>query len=150
MTKQEQLRYEYFIETGVVWIDTNDNIEMEYLKWVENKALTIPVVVKSLPCGDEIWLKAQETDRFLFEEWFDELKQAMFYNGLGMESKLNVIEMRKFKTKEELVEWIETMHLQSTNGRETEEEMFRLGIEAAIEELTEFNLFSIPVVVKSF
>ena len=45
MTKQEQLRYEYFIETGIVWIDTNDNIEMEYLKWVENKALTIPVVV---------------------------------------------------------------------------------------------------------
>ena len=38
------------------------------------QALTIPVVVKSLPCGDEIWLKAQETDRFLFEEWFDELK----------------------------------------------------------------------------
>ena len=42
------------------------------------------------------------------------------------------------------------MHLQNTNGRETEDEMFRLGIEAAIEELTEFNLFSIPVVVKSF
>ena len=57
--------------------------------------------------------------------------------------------MKKFETKEELVEWIETMHLQNTNGRETEEEMFRLGIEAAIEELTEFNLFSIPVVVKS-
>lgn len=65
-----------------------------------------------------------------------------------MESKLNGIEMRKFETKEELVEWIETMHLQNTNGRETEDEMFRLGIEAAIEELTEFNLFSIPVVVK--
>ena len=45
MTKQEQLRYEYFIETGIVWIDTNDNIEMDYLKWVENKALTIPLVV---------------------------------------------------------------------------------------------------------
>jgi hypothetical protein len=45
MTKQEQLRYEYFIETGIVWIDTNDNIEMDYLKWVENKALNIPVVV---------------------------------------------------------------------------------------------------------
>ena len=72
------------------------------------------------------------------------------YNGLGMESKLNGIEMRKFETKEELIEWIETIHLQNTNGRETEDEMFRLGIEAAIEELTEFNLFSIPVVVKSF
>tara|TARA_R110000744_G_C18955349_1_gene516195 strand:- start:98 stop:421 length:324 start_codon:yes stop_codon:yes gene_type:complete len=71
----------------------------------------------------------------------------MFYNGLGMESKLNVIEMRKFKTKEELVEWIETMHLQNTNGRETKKEMFRLGIEAAIEELTEFNLLTTPDVV---
>lgn len=74
-------------------------------------------------------------------------RAGMWRNGLGMESKLNGIEMRKFETKEELVEWIETMHLQNTNGRETEEEMFRLGIEAAIEELTEFNLFSIPVVV---
>jgi len=64
-----------------------------------------------------------------------------------MESKLNGIEMRKFETKEELVEWIEIIHLQNTNGRETEEEMFRLGIEAAIEELSEFNLFSIPVVL---
>lgn len=74
----------------------------------------------------------------------------MFYNGLGMKSKLNGIEMKKFETKEELVEWVEIMHLQNTNGRETEDEMFRLGIEAAIEELTEFNLFSIPFVVKSF
>ena len=41
MTKRGQLRYEYFIETGIVWIDTNDNIEMDYLKWVENKALTL-------------------------------------------------------------------------------------------------------------
>jgi len=55
--------------------------------------------------------------------------------------------MRKFETKEELVEWIETMHLQNTNGRETNDEMFRLGIESAIEELTELNLFSIPFVV---
>ncbi|MFC0605877.1 hypothetical protein [Winogradskyella pulchriflava] len=68
---------------------------------------------------------------------------------LGMGSKLNGIEMRKFETKEELVEWIETMHLQNTNGRETGLEMFKLGIEATIEELTEFNLFSIPVVSKS-
>jgi hypothetical protein len=54
MTKQEQLRYEYFIETGIVWIDTNDNIEMDYLKWVENKALTIPVVSNCTTCNDEI------------------------------------------------------------------------------------------------
>jgi hypothetical protein len=54
--------------------------------------------------------------------------------------------MKKFKTNEELVEWIETMHLQNTNGRETEQEMFRLGIEAAIEELTELNLLNTPVI----
>ena len=54
MTKQEQLRYEYFIETGIVWIETNDNIEMDYLKWVENKALTIPVVSNCTTCNDEI------------------------------------------------------------------------------------------------
>ena len=53
--------------------------------------------------------------------------------------------MRKFETKEELVEWIETMHLQNTNGREKEDEMFRLGIETAIEELTELNLLSVKV-----
>ena len=58
--------------------------------------------------------------------------------------------MRKFETKEELVEWIETMHLQNTNGRETEDEMFRLGIESAIEELTELNLLTLPFVIKSF
>jgi hypothetical protein len=57
MTKQEQLRYEYFIETGIVWIDTNDNIEMDYLKWVENKALTIPVVVSSFCDDKDIALK---------------------------------------------------------------------------------------------
>lgn len=55
--------------------------------------------------------------------------------------------MIKFETKEELVEWIETMHLQNTNGRETLDEMFRLGIESAIEELIEFNLFSIPFII---
>lgn len=57
--------------------------------------------------------------------------------------------MRKFETKEELIDWIEIMHFQNTNGRETQEEMFRLGIEAAIEELTKFNLFSIQDVGRS-
>ena len=53
--------------------------------------------------------------------------------------------MRKFETKEQLVEWIEAMHLQNVNGRENEEEMFRLGIEAAIEELTDLKLLSVKV-----
>jgi len=52
----------------------------------------------------------------------------------------------KFKTEKELVDWIYVMHLQNTNGRETPDEMFKRGIEAAITELTEFNLFSIPVI----
>lgn len=56
--------------------------------------------------------------------------------------------MRKiFETKEDLVNWIETMHLQNTSGRETEEEMFRLGIEAAIEELVDLKL--LPIHLKS-
>lgn len=46
MTKQEQLRYEFFIETGALWIGANDNIEIDYLKWLENKALTTPAVLK--------------------------------------------------------------------------------------------------------
>ena len=67
MTKQEQLRYEFFIETGILWIDTNDNIEMDYLKWVENKALTIPAVVgrSEQLCGVEdssITISKQEYD----------------------------------------------------------------------------------------
>lgn len=56
--------------------------------------------------------------------------------------------MRKiFETKEDLVNWIETMHLQNTSGRETDEEMFRLGIEAAIEELVDLKL--LPIHLKS-
>lgn len=43
-------------------------------------------------------------------------------------------DIMKFKTEEDLVDFIESMHLQNTNGRENELEMFRLGIEAALEE----------------
>ena len=39
MTDNEKLRYEYFIETGIVWIDTNDSIELDYLKWLEAKII---------------------------------------------------------------------------------------------------------------
>jgi len=46
----------------------------------------------------------------------------------------------KFKTEKELVDWIYVMHLQNTNGRETPDEMFKLGIEAAITELTDREL----------
>jgi len=57
--------------------------------------------------------------------------------------------MNKFESKEDLVEWVETMHLQNTNGRESNNEMFRLGIKAAIEELIELNLFSLTGVVQA-
>ena len=30
-------------------------------------------VSKPLPTGDDIWIKATETDRFNFEDWWDEL-----------------------------------------------------------------------------
>ena len=76
MTKQEQLRYEFFIETGILWIDTNDNIEMDYLKWVENKALTIPAVVgrsEQLPkrFSNEAYKKAKTLRYEEFVEWWD-------------------------------------------------------------------------------
>ena len=43
------------------------------------------------------------------------------------------------KSKEELIEWIQKVNFKNTNGEETPEEMFRLGVESAVEELTEFN-----------
>ncbi|MDA3854985.1 MAG: hypothetical protein PF569_01910 [Candidatus Woesearchaeota archaeon] len=43
----------------------------------------------------------------------------------------------KDKTKEEIIDLVYTLHLQNTSGRETPDEMFRLGIEACYEELCE-------------
>lgn len=43
--------------------------------------------------------------------------------------------MKTFKNKKEFIDWIETIHLQNASGRESSEEMFRLGIESALEEL---------------
>ena len=40
--------------------------------------------------------------------------------------------------KKEFVEFVFTMHLQNTNGRESHDEMFRLGIEAAYDEMMLF------------
>jgi hypothetical protein len=54
--------------------------------------------------------------------------------------------MKEFKT-EELIEWIYTMQLQNTNGRETPEEMFRLGIEATISEMKELKLLNMHFIV---
>jgi hypothetical protein len=41
----------------------------------------------------------------------------------------------KKHTIEEIVDWIDMMHAQNLNGRESEEDSFRLGIEAAVREL---------------
>ena len=49
----------------------------------------------------------------------------------------------KDKTRDEVVDLIFFFHLQNTNGRETEDEMFKLGIEAAIEELLPEEYFPI-------
>lgn len=63
--------------------------------------------------------------------------------------KFNDMKMT-FKTSDDLIEWVYAMHLQNTNGRETENEMFRLGIENCIQELTELNLLDLlPVVSDS-
>lgn len=40
------------------------------------KSLGITDVSGGLPCGDEIWIKANETSRDSFEHWFD----ATFYD----------------------------------------------------------------------
>lgn len=45
-----------------------------------------------------------------------------------------------FKSDKELEDWIEIMQLQNTSGGETENEMFRLGIEYTIEELKHLGL----------
>jgi hypothetical protein len=43
-------------------------------------------------------------------------------------------------TKKEFIEWTNLMHLQNTNGRETPEEMFLLGIKAAWDEFHELKM----------
>ncbi len=49
---------------------------------------------------------------------------------------------------EELTEWIETMNLQNTNGRESPNEMFKLGIKATIEDLIELKLLKVEDIIK--
>ena len=39
------------------------------------------------------------------------------------------------KTRNEIIELVYTFHLQNTNGRESHDEMFKLGIKACYEEL---------------
>lgn len=48
--------------------------------------------------------------------------------------------MEEFKDNNELAGWIYTMELQNTNGRETPNEMFMKGIEAAIDEIKPLEL----------
>ena len=44
-------------------------------------------------------------------------------------------------SKDEFIDFVHTMHLQNTNGRETHDEMFKLGIESAYKEMTGFVAF---------
>ena len=44
-------------------------------------------------------------------------------------------------SKDEFIDFVYTMHLQNTNGRETHDEMFKLGIESAYKEMTGFIAF---------
>ena len=83
----------------------------------------------------------QEDELEQYNMWiFNNTEYLTNNNVLATEGKLNGIETEKFEIQKDLIGWIETMHLQNTNGRETGEEMFRLGIEAALEELSELKL----------
>jgi hypothetical protein len=55
----------------------------------------------------------------------------------------------EFKNEQQLIEWVYTMRLQNTNGRETHNEMFKQGIEAAINELKQLKLLDLHIVIKS-
>lgn len=48
-------------------------------------------------------------------------------------------EIFKNKNREECIDIIYDLHLQNTNGRETNEEMFKLGIEACYDEMLEMQ-----------
>ena len=41
-------------------------------------------------------------------------------------------------SKNEFIDFVYTMHLQNTNGRESHDEMFKLGIGAAYDEMMQF------------
>lgn len=48
----------------------------------------------------------------------------------------------KFKSEEDLIEWVYDMHLQNLSGREDFVTAFKCGIEATIEELKDLKLFN--------
>lgn len=47
--------------------------------------------------------------------------------------------MKQPKTHQEKIEWYSVLHKQNLNGRETEDELFELGISAGIEETEELQ-----------
>jgi hypothetical protein len=47
--------------------------------------------------------------------------------------------MKQLKTHQEKIEWYSVLHKQNLNGRETEDELFELGISAGIEETEELQ-----------
>ena len=47
--------------------------------------------------------------------------------------------MKKPETHQEKIEWYSALHKQNLNGRETEDELFELGISAGIEETEELQ-----------
>ena len=59
------------------WSEDNSHIDdYEHLLSVTAKELVtlgLPSVSGSLPTGDEVWYKAQETSKDRFEEWFDNI-----------------------------------------------------------------------------
>ena len=47
--------------------------------------------------------------------------------------------MKQPETHQEKIEWYSVLHKQNLNGRETEDELFELGISAGIEETEELQ-----------
>ena len=99
MTKQEKLRYEYFFETGIVWIDTNYNIEMDYLEWVENKALNIPVVSKRF-----FELTRDDLAKFKSDLPIDDISVYDFKSSAISRDEMNKAELITFKDGEQIKE----------------------------------------------
>lgn len=73
MTDNEKLRYEYFIETGTVWIDTNDSIELDYLKWLEAK-------INYTPCCESDSELLKSVDKLGYTAWKNKLGLIKDYN----------------------------------------------------------------------
>jgi len=76
MKSIKEIADKYIREQYIDYGDLNGQAETQIRDAVifgltQGQLLAIDSVSGNLPCGDEIWLKANETSRCNFEEWFD-------------------------------------------------------------------------------